>query len=84
MEQLCSMETCGGIKKMNTTTTVATLVVSLPEGISLQQAFVILNQVCNPMGIDFIFPMRLGIDNPTVLVRILKIEKGGPSDIHQA
>ncbi len=55
-------------------TTSATLIMSLPDGMTDAQAFYILNQNCNPYGVDFVFPLISAVDRPAIVIRILKNE----------
>ena len=54
--------------------TTCTLVFSVPDGMTDQQAFTELNKSVNPYGIDFVFPLRPQFENPVIMVRILKTE----------
>jgi hypothetical protein len=58
-----------------TMVTMATLLVSVPDGMNLQQAFQEANKQSNMTGVDFVLPMRLGVDMPLVSVRILVTPK---------
>lgn len=62
---------------MQNLATTATLVLSLPDGMTHQEAFSIINKTVNPFGIDFIYPAYPGIDKPVVVIRVLKNENVG-------
>jgi hypothetical protein len=60
---------------MRTVTVNALLIISVPDGMSDAEGFLLLNRQLNPYGVEFAFPSNPVSGTPAIIARVVKLEE---------